>query len=255
MAFSHIRQLIKSKFQWWINVAPADAPERLPLLSINVLPERLCPAGMYDIMRSIRRPSWVTRPPIAQSQFFFDGGGVDGQFIPTRVFEWMPSWHSGNNPFSLGGCFFGPFPKTYCKYAFVRPSCACSYILKSLLKGYLTELLRVKHKDDLSSRCSNEVRMACHENDSRQSGMWKAVMATNGYDIVKIPAHCHTPLCEWVEFWAESLWTFHGCKELHATVNSCSHGNQGKKDNRRKSIRCLHNAFVVSFKCVGDATV
>lgn len=71
MAFSHIRQLIKSKFQWWINVAPADAPKRFLLLSINVLPERLCPAGMYDIMRSIQWPSWVTRPPIAHSQFFF----------------------------------------------------------------------------------------------------------------------------------------------------------------------------------------
>lgn len=102
-------------------------------------------------------------------------------------------------PIFTGNVFFWSFSQD-CKCAFVWPSCACSYIFNSLLKGYLTKLLRVKHKDDLSSWCSNEVRMAFHENDSSQSEMWKAVMATNAYDIVKISAHCHTPLCEWAAF-------------------------------------------------------
>lgn len=202
MAFSHIRQLIKSKFQWWINVALADAPERLLLLSINVLPERLCPAGMYDIMRSIRRPSWVTRPPIAQSQFFFDSSsGVDGQFTPTRVFEWMPTIRK-QPIFTMAFFFFfvGHAPKTYCKCMFVRPSCACRPVLKCQLKGWLTKLRCVQHEDDLPSRCLNEVPIACWENDTSQSGMWKAVTFTKGYDIVKISGKCHTPI------WSFKKW-------------------------------------------------
>lgn len=96
--------------------APAEAPERLLLLSINMFSEPLCPVGIYDIMRSIRRPTWATRPPITQSHFFF--------------FRWTVSlsplvctsrcWQSGNNPFSPWGDFYVVFSSTYSVNACLR---------------------------------------------------------------------------------------------------------------------------------------
>lgn len=67
--------------------------------------------------------------------------------------------------------------------------------------------------------------------------------------------HCHALLWEWAAF--SNLHNRSGLSmgAKNWTVNNCSHGNQGKKDNRRKSIRCLHDAFVVSFSYVEDAKV